>query len=59
MMDAEEQKQFQALRDEVGQLRAEVESLREFIKSLYAMIDNEQYGSEEYLGSPDFGRVNT
>ncbi|MCQ2079352.1 MAG: hypothetical protein MJZ38_04770 [archaeon] len=59
MMNKEEAQQMQALKDEVARLRSEVDGLREFVKSLYNMLESEQYESEDYLGTPDFGRVNT
>ena len=54
-------KEIAELRLEVQELKREVEDLREFIKGLYAMLnEGEEYeGSPGFLGGAEYGRINT
>lgn len=48
------------LKKEIDDLKAEVKSLKEFVRALYAMIndDDEEYSSD-YAGGAEVGRFNT
>lgn len=60
MMDREEAREFENLKNQVIELKSELNSLREFIRGLYAMMDGEeQYGQAGEVFSPDFGGINT
>ena len=54
-------RELSELRLEVQELKREVEDLREFIKGLYAMLnEGEEYaGSPGFLGGAAYGRINT
>lgn len=49
------------MQKEIDDLKAEVQSLKEFVKGLYAMIndDDEEYDASDYLGGAEVGRFNT
>ena len=53
--------QIEALRLEVEDLKREVADLREFVKGLYAMLnEGEEYEvSPGFLGGAEYGRINT
>lgn len=49
------------MQKEIDDLKSEVQSLKEFVKALYAMIneDDEEYDASDYLGGAEVGRFNT
>jgi len=53
--------QIESLRLEVSELKREVSDLREFIKGLYAMLnEGEEYEvAPGFLGGAEYGRINT
>ncbi|MCH3978193.1 MAG: hypothetical protein LKJ94_04360 [Candidatus Methanomethylophilus sp.] len=52
--------EIENLRLQVRDLKAEVRQLREFVKSLYALLnEDEEYQPDDYEGGVEFGRVNT
>ena len=53
--------QIESLRLEVSELKREVSDLREFIKGLYAMLnEGEEYEvTPGFLGGAEYGRINT
>ncbi|MEE3401357.1 MAG: hypothetical protein VZQ28_05295 [Methanomethylophilus sp.] len=52
--------EIENLRLQVRDLKAEVRQLREFVKSLYALLnEDEEYPPDDYEGGVEFGRVNT
>ncbi|MGI6008694.1 MAG: hypothetical protein ACOX8X_01015 [Methanomethylophilus sp.] len=55
-----DQAEIESLRMQVSDLQAEVRQLREFVKSLYALLnEDEDYQPDDYEGGVEFGRVNT
>ncbi len=54
-----EKSQIEELKAEITKLRGEVDSLHEFVKTLYAMLDEgEDYDGSDLLPALDFGGVN-
>ena len=58
-MTEPEERELKDLRMEVKNLKSE--ELREFIKALYAMLneDEEYQSSDDFLGGIEYGRTNT
>lgn len=54
-------REIEALRMEVASLRKEVTELRDFIRGLFAMMnEGEEYeGMPEFMGGAEYGRMNT
>lgn len=48
------------LRLEVDALRAEVKELKEFVRTLYSMmVDEDEYDASDFQGGIEIGRFNT
>ena len=60
-MTEPEERELKDLRMEVKNLKSEAKELREFIKALYAMLneDEEYQSSDDFLGGIEYGRTNT
>ncbi|MDR3206076.1 MAG: hypothetical protein LBT41_03140 [Candidatus Methanoplasma sp.] len=48
-----------SLKAELKALKTEVDTLKEFVRALYSMIDDEECDGEEYSGGFVPGRFNT
>jgi cell division protein FtsB len=58
-MTKAELQQIQDLRDEVAKLRQEVDSLHEFVKALYSMMEEDgEYEQNRVITPADFGGMN-
>lgn len=61
-MTPDEERELRDLRQEVTMLRGEVKDLRDFVKAMYAMLneDGEEYDAPpDFVGGMEFGRTNT
>lgn len=53
-----EQRELESLRTEVKALRGQVKELREFVRALYAMMNEDQeYEGSDFVAGADYGNT--